>query len=317
MRAVGLGATLAVLVATGTARAEDAEPSVPFTALIGRPPDKPPPAEFWNPFNGIGSAQRSWDLQSNIAYSTQRIFTQTFGGAYAYPWRGSIAVVIRLSAAAEADTNSGLFSIQGLIGSVGLLDRSPSDNYRAEVGLRVIPPWTGPHDKEPAALRLALSATLASDIADDAQWLPFADLGTQIYGMIQNRGTLGDAGGMTFFGGARYGGQVSLLPMVVNSWLGPQTGVIGNAYTELFIGEICHASGNGSVEIGGRMSVSLSSIWPGEDPFPYVASLFLSWSPRTWFALRVFGGTSGVAALKPGAVSSSLPYGARLEFFLP
>ncbi len=193
-------------------------------------------------------------------------------------------------------------------------DRSASDQYWIEFGFRVIPNWKSPNDDDPRMLSLALAASLSSGTADDARWLDFSDFGFQLYGMIQSRTEPWVTRCSTLLLGAVYGGEASLWPLSVRSWLGPQTGVIGNAFLEVFVDApvLFHTATN--LQIGAHGEASLSSIWPGNDPFPVLGNVFLGWSPAKWLSARVFG---GIAGSPNGTVATNYPYGVRLEFFVP
>lgn len=316
MKCVGLAAAVGLALGTSSARADSSDSPPPLHEILSAPAEEDTIAG--NAFDAVGSRDRIWQLESTTAYSTQRIATQRFDVAAAISFAPSLSLILRLGVAGDDNTGNAFYSLQGPIGSVGVLAHTAHDDYRVEFGVRIIPNWNGPHDGEPDALGTALRATLASDASDDARWLPFADWGTQIYARVQNRENMFAFREHTYFWGARYGGEVSLSPLVVNSWLGPQTGIIGNAFAELFLGFSCHRTNcQSNVEFGGRADVSLSSIWPGEDPFPYILSLFVAWSPARWVVLRGFGGSSGTVQPVAGSVPSNTPYGVRAEFFVP
>jgi hypothetical protein len=264
-------------------------------------------------FNGIGTPCRYWEARSDTAFDTHRVFTQHFELARAFTIRRYLTAVARVGFGAEADTTESFYSIQPPIVSLGVRDRSPSADYWAEFGIRVIPNISGPNDTDPRRQQLALAATLSSGIADDAAWLPFSDFGWQLYGAFQARTPRWAGRYGTVFFGLVWGGQASLTPMSVRSWLGPQTGFIGNAFVDFFLGApvIAHAPAN--LELGLHGEISLSSIWPGDELFPALANLFVAWSPKSWFAVRAFAGVAGSPVGPPPGVH----YGTRLEFYVP
>jgi hypothetical protein len=267
-------------------------------------------------FGGLGTFGRTWQIQSDTAFDTKRVFTQRFEVARAVPWIGELAVVIRTDVATDAALPQGTYGLQGPIASVGVRDQSASGEYWLEFGVRLIFPWLGPDDRRPSTQQLALSATLASGLADDARWLPFSDLGMQIYGAIRTQTEPLGNYAWTLLPGMLYGGEASLWPLRVQSWLGPQTGFVGNAFLELFLGLPRIASWDANVRVGAHGEVSLSTIWPTGVPFPMSANGFIAWSPEYCFAARLFIGLAG----SPGAsniVPMSEQYGARVEAYFP
>jgi len=129
-------------------------------------------------------------------------------------------------------------------------------------------------------------------------------MGSQVYLLVEEDSS---AGPVSL--GDSFGGQISLAPVQVRSWLGPQSGVIGNVFLEPFIGVP-----GWNVRAGARGELSLSSIWPGGEPLPLHGDLFLGWNPLPCFSLRLFGGIAGSPA--PGNVLTH-PFGLRLEYFAP
>jgi len=265
-------------------------------------------------FNGIGTPCHYWEGRSDTAFDTKRVFTQHFELARAFTWKRYLAVVARVGFGMESDTTESFYTLQGPLASIGLRARAPSSNYWVEFGLRVIPNWSGPNDTDPRALQLALAATLSSGIADDAAWLQLADFGVQIYGAFESRTRRWAGKYMTSFLGAHWGGNASLAPMSVRSWLGPQTAFVGNVFAEGFLGLPVVAKTELNLEVGVHGEVSLSSIWPGNELFPVLGNVYLAWSPKTWVALRVFGGFAG-SPTDPQTTNTH--YGARLQFFVP
>jgi hypothetical protein len=305
---------LALLLASTAARGDDAAMPAPLSALEPANANEPPEAHLPGYFNGVGTTGRYWELASDSAFGTRRVFTQRFDLARALTLRGPLTLVVRANFGGDAAVDRGEAALQGPIFALGLRDHSASDSYAVEFGVRLIPSWSGPSDSDPTALQLALAATLTSGIADDARWLSFSDTGFQIYASFESRTEPFDLHALRLWLGARYGGEASLVPMKVRSWLGPQTGFIGNAFFEFTVGLPHVGNADTNVEIGSHAEVSLSSIWPSDDAFPFVANAFVGWSPVTWVSLRVFGG----AALLPTAkVAPETQYGLRLAFYLP
>ena len=296
------------------ARADDAAMPAPLSALEPASTHEPPEAYLPGYFNDIGTTGRYWELASDSAFGTSRVFTQRFDLARALTLRGPLALVVRANFGADAAVDRGESALQGPIFALGLRDHSTSGSYTVEFGVRLIPSWSGPSDSVPAALQLALAATLTSGIADDARWLSFSDTGFQIYGTFESRTDTFDVRWLRLWLGTRYGGEASLLPMKVRSWLGPQTGFIGNAFVEFALGLPRIADADTNVQIGAHAEVSLSSIWPSDDAFPFVANAFVGWSPVTWLSLRVF---SGAALLPTAKVAPETQYGLRVAFYIP
>jgi hypothetical protein len=143
--------------------------------------------------------------------------------------------------------------------------------------------------------------------ADDVQWLAFASVGSQIYLVVEDQWPIPH---LHVSPGQTFGGAVSLAPVQVQSWLGPQTGVVGNAFMEWYVGVP-----EWNVRFGVRGELSLSSIWPGDLPLPVGVEPFLGWNPTTSFALRVWG--AGIAGSPLATTGFMNPYGLRLEYFVP
>ena len=128
--------------------------------------------------------------------------------------------------------------------------------------------------------------------------------------MLQSRGVIGEGAGTTLIFGALYGGQVSLAPMQIQSWLGPQNGVIGNALVELYAGAPRLAHRDIRVQIGVHADVSLSSIWPGDESLPMHLDGYFGWNPLPGVIARFFYGFAGSPL-----GSWTNPYGMRVEYF--
>lgn len=270
-------------------------------------------------FNGLGTKGRYWEVATNTSFDTNRVFTERVGLGSAIPIHfisPLVTFVTRASFGINADTGSGGYGIQGPIVSLGLRDRSKTANYWVEFGLRVLPSYSSPHDTEPAAQQLALRSTFSSGIADDAAWLPLSAWGTQLYLSFQSRfhEWSSKSHASTFFAGAAFGGNASLAPLAVKTWLGPQNGFVGNIYFEVFLGSPLLCGSPANVEVGVRGEASLSSIWPGSDPLPLLGNLFVGWSPKSWISVRVFGGISGAPNM-PEPIDHQ--YGTRIAFFVP
>jgi hypothetical protein len=313
VRAFARAATLAAALLVAPAASADDAPA-PLGALESTTANEPAQAHLPGYFNGVGTTGRYWELASDSAFGTKRVFTQRFDLARALTIRGPLTLVVRANFGGDAALDRGESALQGPIFALGLRDHSTSDNYSVEFGVRLVPSWSGPSDSDPTALQLALGATLTSGIADDARWLSFSDTGFQIYGSFESRTDTFDLRALRLWLGTRYGGEASLLPMKVRSWLGPQTGFIGNAFFEFAVGLPHVADADTNLEIGGHGEVSLSSNWPSDDAFPLIANAFVGWSPVTWLSLRVFG---GAAILPTSRQPAETQYGLRLAFYLP
>ncbi len=170
---------------------------------------------------------------------------------------------------------------------------------------------------------LALGATLAGGQADDSRWLAFHSLGYQVYLNIEQRLEFPWSSGVLILG-TRYGVVTSLAPLSVQTWLGPEDGIIANAYLELFLAVpwwSLPGAGPSAVnlQVGLRGEGSLSSIWPGDASLPVALDPFLLWQPAPWISARVFG--CGLAlpavALTGGGGVASHPYGVRVTFYIP
>jgi hypothetical protein len=275
--------------------------------------------------NGLGAKDRMWELSSDTGFGAARVFTERIEAARALQIPGStIAITLRVGVGADAATNTGFYALQGPTASIGFKHQTEPGDFSFEAGFRILPGWSGPGDSEPAAQQLALGATLASGIADDARWLPLNSTGVQLYLEIQSRTRPHPFKWATVLFGTRYGGAGSIMPIEIRSWLGPQREFVANVYAEVFfavadirVRNVSDASAKSypiRAQVGVHVDASLSSIWPGNDPFPLVVNGFLGWSPAKWLAIRAFLGTSGSLQ---GAVPFALQYGLRLQFYLP
>lgn len=267
-------------------------------------------------FNGLGTSGRMWEAESNTSFDTNRVFTEHLDLAVAMPVRWIsplVTAVVRASAGVNTDALTGVYGIHGPILSFGVRDRSLDDTFWLEFGVRVLPNYPSPNDTNPATMRAALRSTLSSGIGDDAAWLPLSDFGSQIYALFQSRTKPWAMWyGTRLYFGAQYGGNASLAPLAVKTWLGPQTGFIGNAFLDVFFGVPVLWGKAANTQIGIHGDASLSSIWPGDQPFPFVANVFFAWSPKSWFQMRLFGGVAGAVS---GPYDNQ--YGVRLALFAP
>jgi hypothetical protein len=265
-------------------------------------------------FNGLGTKGRDLLVQSDTGFSTNLALTQRLELAGILRFNRQTGIVGRVEVGAASDTGSGFYSLQGPRFSIGARLRSPSANDWVEFGVRVIPNWPGPHDGDPAAIRLALGAALSSGIADDALWLSFTTWGLQIYAQAQSRFAFVDGPHSTVMLGSRYGGETSLAPLTVRTWLAPESGIVANAYLEAFADGPRIASHAVNLELGARAEASLSSVWPGGDVFPAILSAFVAWSPESWISARAF---YGVAPLIMNGLPTSYPFGLRIVAYVP
>ncbi len=309
-----------LLLARG-AGAQGAPQHLPGQLFVDEASERPTQAEIESAtdpayFNGIGTPNRTWELQTDTTFSTSRVATQRFEvAAMVLKVTDLAGFVARTDFGAEDNTTAGFYTVQGPLFSLGFRVRSLSADHWFEGGFRLIPPWSGPNETDPAALQLALNATLASGQADDARWLSFASLGYQLYIAIQSRVEFQFGEAAQLFFGFHYGGRTSLTPLTVQSWLGPQRGIVGNAFADAFLGIVKLANCKTSLELGVHGEASLSSVWPGDATFPVAGEFFLGWSPRAWISARVFFGFAD--ALQGNGVSLSNPYGVRATFFVP
>jgi hypothetical protein len=267
-------------------------------------------------FNGLGSPGRVWEIRVDSSFSA---------GNGTAPARYSLGrffelselagLVARVDFTSTFDTaSSGMYSLQGPVASLGVHLRSENADTTAEFGLRLVPPSVNPNARDPSALNLALDSTLTSGQADDALWLNFASLGYQVYLAMQSRARFSVEKGCPgcWMVGARYGGQTSLSPLEVKTWLGPQAGVVGNAYVDFFFGARSFAKHDINLELGLHTEASLSSVWPGSAALPVAAEGFVAWSPKTWIVLRAF---TGYATAATQGFVPSRPFGLRLTFY--
>ncbi len=266
--------------------------------------------------DGIGSDRRTWEIMSETAFGEEQVLTERLevGLAVKIP-RFQLSVVGRVGLGFDAALDIGAYAIQGATFALGVRHISDHRNFLIEAGFRVVPAWQTSRDNLPSAQSLALSATLTSGAADDARWLPIASTGLQAYVEFQARTKkLGHDDVMTFAFGARYGGIASIMPISVHTWLGPEPQFIANVFLEGFLAVAKVRHWNTRLVVGAHLDVSLSSIWPGDLPFPLVANGFFGWSPCDAFMLRLFAGFGGSA----GAFDAGqLQYGARLIFYFP
>jgi len=264
-------------------------------------------------FGGLGTPCRMWEARMDTSFDTNRVLTERVELARALTLRDYLALVARVSFGAADSTRDSFYVIQGPIFSLGLRTQWPSAKRWFEFGVRVVPNWSGPNDTDPRAQTLALGAVLSSGIADDAAWLPFTDVGWQLYGMFYVRTSAMSGRAGSYYLGALYGGKASVAPMSVASWLGTQHAFIGNLFVDAFLGAPVMGGEQTNLQFGVHAEVSLSSIWPGNELFPILANGYVAWSPKAWVAMRFFGGP----ALTLGALQTSTQYGARLEFYVP
>jgi hypothetical protein len=298
----------AALACASSARAQ--EPY--FHGLGERTPSDPVCPAPVGYFNGLGAECHVWEVRDDIGFGNQRVLTDQLELASAIPvlpGHRTVTLVIRTTVATDTRTTTGFYGIHGPIWSLGLRIRSPSDYHFFEAGLRLIPGWAGPNDADPRALQLAYDASMTSGIGDDARWLPLASTGLQVYLWTRSRAKI-SAGNTELFLGTEYGGEVSLAPLQVQSWLGAQSGIVGNAIAEIQLGAPRIAGRIAGVELGGHADVSLSSIWPAADPLPMHLNAFLAVNPFDALTARIF---YGVAGSPQGSWAN--PYGARLEYY--
>ena len=322
-RALALLAPAAVVCAATSARAEGPD-AIPFALFeqeghgdakgrAGEAEARSLSAPDPGLFDALGAEGKNWELRTDETLSTRRVATERLDiGAY---WRrtAQYGFVVRLSQGMAQDTGSGLNSINGPILSAGVRFSSMTGHEWIEFGVRLIPGWSSPHDTEPGALQLALDATRSSGQADDARWLPFDSTGLQAYFALTARLPLGRGSAGTYLLGASYGGQTSLAPLTVKTWLGSEQGIIANAFLDLFLTVPRFANCVANVQLGAHSEVSLSSIWPGNDALPMAVNGYLGWSPTPWISARAFYGVSSL----PLAKDTVNPYGVRVAFYVP
>jgi hypothetical protein len=320
-RAMALLVSAAAVCAVTSARADGAD-AIPFAAFSEEgeaakaqaqaATNGQVPAPDPGLFDTLGADGKNWEIQTDATLSTRRVATERLDiGAY---WRRTplYGFVLRISQGMAQDAMSGIYSINGFIPSLGMRFQSMSGHEWIEFGLRVIPPWSSPHDTEPGALRLALDATRTSGQADDTRWLPFDSTGYQAYFALTARLPLWDSPGAWLIG-ARYGGQTSLTPLTVKTWLGSEQGIVGNTFLDLFLTVPRFADCVANVQVGGHGEVSLSSVWSGNDALPLAANGYIAWSPKTWIQARTFYGLSYL----PLAKDTVNMYGVRVAFYVP
>jgi hypothetical protein len=277
-------------------------------------------------FGGLGDANRIWEVQTDAAFSTTRVATERVALAGYYGLShpdATLGLTVRTDLGLESDTSTGFYAPRGPRLSLGIRGQSQRHNEVIETGIRLIVPWSGPHDADPAMLRLALGATLASGLADDAEWLAFHRFGYQVYLNVQQRLEFRFECSGVLILGARYGVVTSLAPLSVETWLGPEDGIIADAFLDVFAGvPWWRLPSKGAtalnVQVGLHGEASLSSIWPGEATLPLALEPFLLWQPATWISVRAFAGIAFPAVtLAAGGGSFTHPYGARVTFYVP
>lgn len=324
MRALGV----AVLLASVTASAGDLG-SVPLGGCGKRvaPPLTGDPFDLFaetekaederlHYLNGIGSPGRCWEVTADVAFGYRLVFTSRAEIARAVKFEGkTLSLMLRVRAGLNADVTNSTYGIQGTLPSLGLRHQSSSGRFSLEMGLRVVPGFGGPNDAKPETQALALDSILSSLIASDAGWLPFSNTGVMFYADIHSRSGVTDWGRyVSTLVGMRYGGEVSIGNQEIRTWLGPQHGMIGNAYAELFVAVPTLLGEQMGFQFGFHADTSLSSIWPADQVLPLVVAGYFEWSPATWISLRAYGGTGG----SPEALEFFRPfYGLRLRFYVP
>lgn len=274
-----------------------------------------PPDNALDYLNGIGAPGRCWEITSDTSFGNRRVFTQRFEVARAFKVpRRSLAAVLRVGFGGDAQVNTGAYAIQGVEVAVGL-KHYPLSGFSLEYGLRLIPGWSGPQDREAEIQALALGATLTSGLGNDPAWLPFSKTGLQLYVDFQTRsGMWVLSPGWALMLGARYGGSTSLGDFQVHTWLGPQTAFIGNVYVEAYLGAPLLRDVLTSLQLGLHVDVSISSIWPGAQAFPLAWYGYIGWAPLSWFSFRAHIGNGMSLGSKDVPV---LMYGLRLQLALP
>ncbi|MFO0587451.1 MAG: hypothetical protein U0441_07925 [Polyangiaceae bacterium] len=265
-------------------------------------------------FNGLGACNRTWEIRLDSSFDTNRVGTGRVEIAAA--WRRNVgwAWIFRTSMGLAGAVNTGSVVLKGPIVSVGVRQQTKSGKVAFELGLRLIPGWNGPHEGDTEGQNLAFGATLSSGLADDARWLPFAETGVQLYTSLltRTRDWVPVRGTQVYFG-ALYGGQGSLFPMKVRTWVGSQTGFIGNVFVDVFTGILKYVGRPANLQVGLHGEVSLSTIWPASRPLPLLGNVYVAWSPKDWISARVFGGVS----LSPLVQVPDLQYGLRTELYVP
>jgi hypothetical protein len=268
-------------------------------------------------FNGIGNNCRYWQGISNTSLDTNRTFTQTFDLARALSmgdYLHYLRFVVRLRAGMNALLDDGFYFFDGPIFALGLRDKSFTGNHAFEVGVRVIPNWSGPHNSDAKTQQLALGSAISSSMADDALWLPLTNFAAQLYLEYDSRTHPIHIWHGAIVVGLKWYAAGSLGPMQIASWLGPQSAFVGNVSFETYLGIPRIVDTDFNVQTGLHGEISLSSIWPESDLFPALFDWFVGWSPKTWFALRTFvGGGAALTDLGHGTTH----FGARLEFYIP
>jgi len=276
------------------------------------------PAEAVDPgyFNGIGVEGRSWEIRSESGLGEHRVLTQRFEVARAFQLSryALLYLVPRVSFGFAGSLAEDTWVVQGPLFSIGLRQRSMRGRYWAELGVRLIPNYSGPHDADPVAHRIAFDAAQTSGVGDDAMWLPFSAFGAQMYVAFQTR-TAELGCWSTAIAGAEYGARLSLGPMGVRTWLGPQGATVGSFWVEPFVTTRRLLGSRVNLQWGVHAEASLSSIWPGERSMPLHLAGFVGWSPTQWFALRLSGG--GATAPLDMKTASQALFGIRAQVFAP
>ncbi|MBK7864204.1 MAG: hypothetical protein IPJ65_37530 [Archangiaceae bacterium] len=249
-------------------------------------------AEMLGYLDGVGFLGRENEATVEVAYGSKQIATTRLELAHAFPISGKLLhVVARVGAGMATDFHA--LGLHGFTAALGLRHITGKGHFFVEVGARFLGGWQGIHGDRPEAQTLALGATLTSGAADDARWLPLRSSGLQLYVDFLSRSKpMGYDHSGFFVAGFHYGGQATVVPPAVSTWLGSEPQFVGNVFIEAFLSFATRQGTPVRLTTGAHVDLSLSSIWPSNVPFPVVLDLFFEWHPAwvSWLSLRAFGG---------------------------
>src|ERR1700733_9522091 len=165
----------ALVTALTCARAYAGDPEPPLLEEAAPSGNLPPEVVRTGYFDGIGTPLRRWEIRSDTSFGDELVLTERLSVAGAFPIRRTLAAIVRVSAAADFQTDTSFDALHLPLLSIGLRTRrliTPEtlSTYTIEFGLRLLPGWSGPNDSDPRTLRLAFLSATNSGTADDAPW---------------------------------------------------------------------------------------------------------------------------------------------------
>ncbi|MBL8953485.1 MAG: hypothetical protein JNK82_22105 [Myxococcaceae bacterium] len=247
------------------------------------------------------------ELTTETTFGTRGAGTERLEVAFAWRLGNTQLALIGRTGVGIALANERWLQVQGYFASLGARMISTPGRFVLEAGLRVLPGFGTLTASNPNAQTLAFEATLSSMAADDTRWLSFENWGLQAYADLMARTQPVGCLSTTF--GLRTGGQSSLMPVRVNTWLGVEDHFVANAFFELFV-----AASRLHGVLGARGDLSLSSLWPADQPLPAVVNLYVGWAPLHWLSIRLFGGV-GLSPMATERMQGQAGVRFQLSFF--